>query len=71
MLLVASLVGAFAVAGMASGAKPPPKPKEPGHPASPRAFSWHDTPIGSTASLRGISAVSANVVWASGRSRSR
>ena len=66
MLLVVSLVGALAVAGMAFGAKPPPKPKKPGHPASPHAFSWHDTPTGSTASLRGISAVSANVVWASG-----
>ena len=66
MLLAASLAGALAVAGMAFGAKPPPKPKKPGHPASPHAFSWHDTPTGSTASLRGISAVSANVVWASG-----
>ena len=68
MLLVVSLVGALAVAGMAFGAKPPPKPKKPnpGHPASPQAFSWHDTPTGSTASLRGLSAVSANVVWASG-----
>ena len=68
MLLVVSLVGALAVAGMAFGAKPPPKPKKPkpGHPASAHAFSWHDTPTGSTASLRGLSAVSANVVWASG-----
>ena len=68
MLLLVSLVGALAVAGMAFGAKPPPKPKKPnpGHPASPQAFSWHDTPTGSTASLRGLSAVSANVVWASG-----
>ena len=68
MLLVVSLVGALAVAGMAFGAKPPPKPKKPnpGHPASPQTFSWHDTPTGSTASLRGLSAVSANVVWASG-----
>src|SRR5215203_101819 len=66
MLLVVSLVGALAVAGMAFGAKPPPKPKKPGHPSSPHAFSWHDTPTGSTASLRGLSAVSANVAWASG-----
>ncbi len=29
-------------------------------------YSWHDTPTGSTARLRGISAVSANTVWASG-----
>ena len=67
ILLVASLVGALAVAGMAFGAKPPPKPKKPkpGNPVS-HAFSWHDTPTGSTASLRGLSAVSANVAWASG-----
>ena len=62
-----SLAGALAVAGMAFGAKSPPKkPKKPGSPASAHAFSWHDTPTGSTASLRGLSAVSANVAWASG-----
>ena len=66
MLLLASLVGALAVAGMAFASKPPPKPKKPGHPVSAHAFSWHDTPTGSTASLRGLSAVSANVAWASG-----
>jgi len=67
LLLVVSLVCGLVVAGLAFGAKPPPKkPKKPGGPGSPHAFSWHDTPTGSTASLRGISAVSANVVWASG-----
>ena len=72
MLLVASLVGALAVAGMAFGAKPPPKPKKPkAGPSSSHSFSWHDTPTGSTASLRGLSAVSANVAWASGKRRHR
>ena len=65
-LLVAFLVGALAVASVAFASKPAKKPKKPGHPASPHVFSWHDTPTGSTASLRGLSAVSANVVWASG-----
>jgi photosystem II stability/assembly factor-like uncharacterized protein len=32
----------------------------------PRGYSWHDTPTGSSASLRGLSAVSANMAWASG-----
>src|SRR5215510_7500860 len=69
MLLVALLVGALAIAGLAFGAKPAPKPKKPkkpGSPAAAHAFSWHDTPTGSTASLRGLSAVSRNVAWASG-----
>jgi photosystem II stability/assembly factor-like uncharacterized protein len=30
------------------------------------AYSWHDTPTGSTASLRGVSAVSASTAWSSG-----
>lgn len=30
------------------------------------AYSWHDTPTGSTASLRGLSAVSASTAWSSG-----
>ena len=29
-------------------------------------FSWHDTPTGTTASLRGLSAVSSTTAWASG-----
>jgi photosystem II stability/assembly factor-like uncharacterized protein len=29
-------------------------------------YSWHDTPTGSTASLRGLSAVSASTAWSSG-----
>src|SRR4029450_8327157 len=65
-LLVAFLVGALAVASVAFASKPAKKPKKPGHPASPHVFAWHDTPTGSTASLRGLSTVSANVVWASG-----
>jgi photosystem II stability/assembly factor-like uncharacterized protein len=67
MLLVVSLVGALAVAGVALGAKPikPGKPKH-GRPASPHAFSWHLTPTGSTAHFRGLSAVSANTAWVSG-----
>jgi photosystem II stability/assembly factor-like uncharacterized protein len=32
----------------------------------PPGYSWHLTPTGSTARLRGLSAVSANVAWASG-----
>jgi photosystem II stability/assembly factor-like uncharacterized protein len=35
-------------------------------PAGRRDFSWQLTPTGSTARLRGLSAVSASVVWASG-----
>jgi photosystem II stability/assembly factor-like uncharacterized protein len=35
-------------------------------PAGSRDFSWQLTPTGSTARLRGLSAVSASVVWASG-----
>jgi photosystem II stability/assembly factor-like uncharacterized protein len=56
------------VTGVALGAKPI-KPIKPGKPAGPSPhgqFAWHDTPTGSTASLRGLSAVSANVAWASG-----
>jgi len=55
-LLVVLLTAVLAVAGMALAAKP----------SSPRTFAWHLTPTGSTARLRGLSVVSANVVWASG-----
>jgi photosystem II stability/assembly factor-like uncharacterized protein len=43
------------VAGMAMGT-----------PAKRRNLSWHLTPTGSTARLRGLSAVNANLAWASG-----
>jgi photosystem II stability/assembly factor-like uncharacterized protein len=69
MLLVASLVGALAVAGMAFGAKPikpGKKPPKPGKPAAHHTYAWHDVPTGSTARLRGIAAVSQNTAWTSG-----
>ena len=66
MLLVVSLAVALGLTGAALSknkpAKPPHKPKGPVH----HTYAWHDVATGSTASLRGISAVSANVVWASG-----
>ena len=34
--------------------------------AAPRGFAWHDTPTGSAARLRGLSAVSSTTAWASG-----
>jgi photosystem II stability/assembly factor-like uncharacterized protein len=34
--------------------------------AGQSGYSWHDTPTGSAARLRGLSAVSANTAWASG-----
>src|SRR6476620_8589615 len=65
MLLIVSLVVALGLTGAALSknkpGKPPHKPNGPHH-----TFAWHDVASGSTASLRGISAVSANVVWASG-----
>jgi photosystem II stability/assembly factor-like uncharacterized protein len=73
LLLVVSLVGALAVVGMALGAKPvKPGKKPPKHarPAAPHVFAWHDVPTGSTASLRGVSAVSRNVAWTSGATAS-
>jgi photosystem II stability/assembly factor-like uncharacterized protein len=69
MLLVASLVGALAVAGVALGAKainPGKKPPKPGKPASHHRYAWHDVPTGSTANLRGVAAVSRNTAWTSG-----
>jgi len=54
-LVVVALVAMLTVAGMALGT-----------PAAPRSFSWQLTPTGSSARLRGLSAVSANVAWASG-----
>jgi len=66
MLLVVSLAVALGLTGAALSknkpAKPPHKPTGPVH----HTYAWHDVATGSTASLRGISAVSANVVWASG-----
>jgi len=54
-LVVALLVATLTVAGMALGM-----------PSARRTFSWQLTPTGSSARLRGLSAVSANVAWASG-----
>jgi photosystem II stability/assembly factor-like uncharacterized protein len=54
-LVVAVLVAMLTVAGMALGTT-----------SARRNLSWHLTPTGSTARLRGLSAVSANVAWASG-----
>ena len=34
--------------------------------AGPVGYAWHDTPTGTTAHLRGVSAVSATTAWASG-----
>ena len=34
--------------------------------AGPPGYAWHDTPTGSTARLRGVSAVSSTTAWASG-----
>jgi photosystem II stability/assembly factor-like uncharacterized protein len=34
--------------------------------AGPAAYAWHNTPTGTTAHLRGVSAVSATTAWASG-----
>jgi photosystem II stability/assembly factor-like uncharacterized protein len=66
MLLVVALAVALGLTGGALSknkpGKPPHKPKGPSH----HTYAWHDTPTGSTASLRGLSAVSANVAWASG-----
>ena len=55
LLSVALLVAALTVAVMALGT-----------PSKRRNLSWQLTPTGSTARLRGLSAVSANVAWASG-----
>jgi photosystem II stability/assembly factor-like uncharacterized protein len=54
-LVVAVLVAMLTVAGMALGT-----------PAAPQTFSWQLTPTGSSARLRGLSAVSADAAWASG-----
>ena len=54
-LVVALLVATLTVAGMALAT-----------PSARRNLSWQLTPTGSSARLRGLSAVSANVAWASG-----
>jgi photosystem II stability/assembly factor-like uncharacterized protein len=54
-LVVALLVATLTVAGMALGT-----------PSARSNLSWQLTPTGSSARLRGLSAVSANVAWASG-----
>src|SRR5262245_45329347 len=68
LLLVVSLAGALALVSVAFASKPPPKPKhgKGQGPAHHHAYAWHDVTTGSTASLRGLSAVSKNVAWASG-----
>jgi photosystem II stability/assembly factor-like uncharacterized protein len=55
LVLVAFLVVTLTVTAIALGT-----------PAKRRNLSWHLTPTGSTARLRGLSAVSADVAWASG-----
>jgi photosystem II stability/assembly factor-like uncharacterized protein len=66
MLLVISLVVALGLTGAALSknkpGKPPHKPKGPSH----HTYAWHDVPTGTTAHLRGLSALSKNKVWASG-----
>ncbi|HMJ01047.1 MAG TPA: hypothetical protein VK488_14520 [Gaiellaceae bacterium] len=59
-LTVLALAGS--AASLASGAAKPAFPTS----GTGRAYSWHDTPTGSTASLRGLSAVSASTAWSSG-----
>jgi len=55
---VTLLLGVLAVAGTAA-ALASARPEGSG-------YSWHETPTGTTASLRGLSAVSATTAWASG-----
>ena len=59
---------ALAVLGLAGSAASLAGAGVPAFPSSGThwAYSWHDTPTGSTASLRGVSAVSASTAWSSG-----
>ena len=66
MLLVASLVGALAVASVAFASKPPPKPKHGKGQGHHRMYAWHDVATGTTAHFRGLAALSANKAWVSG-----
>jgi len=66
MLLVFLLAGALAIAGAALSKPKPGKPHKPARPHSHHTYAWHDVPTGSTARLRGLSAVSANKAWTSG-----
>ena len=61
-LALAVLGLAGSAASLAAGAPTPAFPSSGTH----WAYSWHDTPTGSTASLRGVSAVSASTAWSSG-----
>ena len=51
---IALLVALFGVVGLSLAS------------AAPRGYAWHDTPTGSAARLRGLSAVSSTTAWASG-----
>src|SRR6266545_285898 len=53
---ISLLVAVLAVAGIALGFTA----------SSARDYAWHETPTGSSARLRGLSAVSADVAWTSG-----
>ena len=61
-LALAVLGLAGSAASLAAGAGVPAFPSSGTH----WAYSWHDTPTGSDASLRGVSAVSASTAWSSG-----
>ena len=64
ILLVASLVGALAVASVAAASKPP-KPPKPNH-GHHHMYAWHDVATGTTAHFRGLAALSANKAWVAG-----
>jgi photosystem II stability/assembly factor-like uncharacterized protein len=68
VLLVASLIGALAVASVALASKPPAKPKhgKGQGPAHHHTYAWQDVTTGTTAHFRGLSVVSRNKVWVSG-----
>ena len=51
---IALLVALFGVVGVSLAS------------AAPHGYAWHDTPTGSSARLRGLSAVSSTTAWASG-----
>src|SRR6266550_1482200 len=71
ILLVASLVGALAVASVAVASKPPPKPKHGKGQGHHHMYAWHDVATGTTAHFRGLAALSANKAWVSGYTATR